>query len=63
MTVVSSDLDDEEGRLRRLQGLAAPVVSLASIVVSFLGPTATMYSWLLLATTDPLVRRLRASRR
>ena len=30
MTVVSSDLDDEEGRLRRLQGLAAPVVSLAS---------------------------------
>jgi hypothetical protein len=38
MTVVFSDLDDEEGRLRRLQGLAAPVVSLASIVVSFLGP-------------------------
>jgi hypothetical protein len=51
MTVVSSDLDDEEGRLRRLQGLAAPVVSLASIVVSFIGPTATVYSWLLLATT------------
>ena len=56
--LVASDLDDEEERIRRLQGLAVPVVFLASIAVSFFSPMAALYSWLLLATTDPLVRRL-----
>jgi uncharacterized membrane protein len=50
------ELDDEEGRLRRLQGLAVPVVFLLSIGVSFFSPMAAMYSWLLLAVTDPIIR-------
>jgi uncharacterized membrane protein len=58
--LVAEDLDEEEARLRWLQGLAVPVVFLASIGVSFLSPMAAMYSWLLLAVTDPLVRRLRS---
>jgi uncharacterized membrane protein len=58
--LVAVDFDEEEARLRRLQGLAVPVVFLASIVVSFFSPMAAMYSWLLLAVTDPLVRRLRS---
>ena len=56
--LVTPDLDDEEERIRRLQGLAVPVVFLASIGISFLSPMAAMYSWLLLAVTDPLIRRL-----
>jgi uncharacterized membrane protein len=56
--LVASDLDDEEERIRRLQGLAVPVVFLASIGISFLSPMAAMYSWLLLSITDPLIRRL-----
>ena len=60
--LVAPDLDVEEERFRRAQGLAVPVVFLASIVVSFLSPTAAMYSWLLLMATDPLVRRLRSRR-
>ena len=58
--LVAHDLDEAEGRLRWLQGLAVAVVFLASIGVSFFSPTAAMYSWLLLAFTDPLVRRLRS---
>jgi uncharacterized membrane protein len=56
--LVSPDMDDEEESIRRLQGLAVPVVFLLSIGVSFFSPMAAMYSWLLLAATDPLVRRL-----
>ena len=56
--LVAPDLDDEKERIRRLQGLAVPVVFLLSIGVSFFSPTAAMYSWLLLSVTDPLVRRL-----
>ena len=58
--LVSHDLDEEQGRLRWLQGLAVAAVFLASIGVSFFSPTAAMYSWLLLLTTDTLVRRLRS---
>jgi uncharacterized membrane protein len=50
--LVPPDLDDEEQKLRRLQGLAVPVVFLASIGVSFFSPMAAMYSWLLLSVTD-----------
>ena len=52
--------EEEEERVRRLQGLAVPVVFLLSKGVSFLSPmAAAMYSsWLLLSVTDPLVRRL-----
>jgi uncharacterized membrane protein len=56
--LVGPDIDDEEERIRRLQGLAVPVVFLLSIGVSFFSPMAAMYSWLLLSVTDPLVRRL-----
>jgi hypothetical protein len=56
--LVAPDLDDEEERIRRLQGLAVPMVFLASIGVSFLSPMAAMYSWLLLSATDLLIRRL-----
>jgi uncharacterized membrane protein len=56
--LVTSDLDDEEERIRRLQGLAVPVTFLASIGISFFSPMAAMYSWLLLSVTDPLIRRL-----
>jgi hypothetical protein len=56
--LVTSDLDDEEERIRRLQGLAVPVAFLASIGISFFSPMAAMYSWLLLSVTDPLIRRL-----
>jgi uncharacterized membrane protein len=58
--LVAHDLDEEQGRLRWLQGLAVAAVFLASIGVSFFSPTAAMYSWLLLLTTDTLVRRLRS---
>jgi uncharacterized membrane protein len=54
--LVSPELDDEESRLRRLQALAVPVVFLLSIGVSFFSPMAAMYSWLLLAVTDPTIR-------
>ena len=56
--LVASDLDDDEERIRRLQGLAVPVVFLASIGISFFSPMAAMYSWLLLTVTDPIIRRL-----
>jgi uncharacterized membrane protein len=56
--LVAPDLDDESERIQRLQGLAVPVVFLASIGVSFFSPLAAMYSWLLLAVTDRLIRRL-----
>jgi hypothetical protein len=55
---VAPDIDDEEESIRRLQGLAVPVVFLLSMGVSFFSPMAAMYSWLLLSVTDPLVRRL-----
>jgi uncharacterized membrane protein len=54
--LVPPELDEEEGRLRRLQGLAVPVVFLLSIGISFFSPMAAMYSWLLLAVTDPIIR-------
>ena len=56
--LVSPEHDDESERIQRAQGLAVPVVFLASIGVSFLSPMAAMYSWLLLIVTDPLIRRL-----
>ena len=58
--LAAHDLDEEQGRLRWLQGLAVAAVFLASIGVSFFSPTAAMYSWLLLLATDTLVRRLRS---
>ena len=54
--LVPPELDDEESRLRRVQGLAVPVVFLLSIGISFFSPVAAMYSWLLLAVTDPIIR-------
>ena len=57
--LVAPGLDDEEAKTRRLQGLAVPVVFIASIAVSFFSPMWAMYSWLLLIATDPLVRWLR----
>jgi uncharacterized membrane protein len=54
--LVPPELDEEEGWLRRLQGLAVPVVFLLSIGISFFSPMAAMYSWLLLAVTDPIIR-------
>ena len=56
--LVDTDLHDEAERLRRLQGLAVPVVFLLSIGISFFSPMAAMYSWLLLAVTDPIIRRV-----
>jgi uncharacterized membrane protein len=56
--LVPPDHDDEESKIRRLQGLAVPAVFLASIGVSFFSPMAAMYSWLLLAITDPIIRRV-----
>ena len=53
--LVPEDVDDERGRLRTAQGLAVPVVFLASIVISFWGSKLALYSWLLLAVTDPAV--------
>ena len=53
--LVSEDVDDERGRLRTAQGLAVPVVFLASIAISFWSPRVALYSWLLLAVTDPAV--------
>ena len=55
---MADDFDEEEARLRWLQGLAVPMVFLASIGVSFFSPMAAMYSWLLLAITDPIIRRV-----
>ena len=54
--LVAPDLDDEEQKLRLMQGLAVPVVFLASIGVSFISPAAAMYSWLLLSVSDPVIR-------
>ena len=56
--LVSSDIDDEAERTQRVQGLAVPVVFVLSIGISFFSPRAAMYSWLLLAFTDHLVRRI-----
>jgi uncharacterized membrane protein len=56
--LVADDFDEEEARLRWLQGLAVPAVFLASIGVSYFSPMAAMYSWLLLAVTDPIIRRV-----
>jgi uncharacterized membrane protein len=53
--LVPEDVDDERGRLRTAQGLAVPVVFLASIAVSFWSPRVALYSRLLLAVTDPAV--------
>jgi TMEM175 potassium channel family protein len=53
--LVPEHVDDERGRLRTAQGLAVPVVFLASIVISFWSPKLALYSWLLLAATDPVV--------
>jgi hypothetical protein len=51
-------VDDEAERLQRMQALAVPAVFLLSIGISFFSPTAAMYSWLLLAITDPVIRRV-----
>ena len=53
--LVPEDVDEERGRLRTAQGLAVPVVFLASIAISFWSPRVALYSWLLLAVTDPAV--------
>jgi uncharacterized membrane protein len=54
--LVAPDHDLEAEKLQRAQGLAVPVVFLASIGVSFFSPMAATYSWLLLIFTDPIVR-------
>jgi uncharacterized membrane protein len=56
--LVPPDHNLEEEKVQRAQGLAVPVVFLASIGVFFFSPTAAMYSWLLLIFTDPIVRAL-----
>lgn len=56
--LVFPDHDLEAEKRQRAQGLAVPVVFLASIGVSFFSPIATMYSWLLMIFTDPIVRAL-----
>ncbi|HZB11284.1 MAG TPA: TMEM175 family protein [Rubrobacter sp.] len=53
--LVPEDVDDERGRLRTAQGLAVPVVFLASIAISFWSPRGALYSWLILVITDPAV--------
>jgi uncharacterized membrane protein len=53
--LVAEDVDDERGRLRTAQGLAVPVVFLASIAISFWSPRVALYSWLLLVVSDPVV--------
>lgn len=58
--LVDSELDDEVERTRLVQGLAVSVVFVLSIGISFFSPAAAMYSWLLLAITDPLIRRVRS---
>jgi uncharacterized membrane protein len=58
--LVDSELDDEVERTRLVQGLAVSVVFVLSIGISFFSPAAAMYSWLLLAITDPLIRRVQS---
>jgi uncharacterized membrane protein len=55
--VASDSVDDEAERFQRMQALAVPAVFLLSIAISFFSPMAAMYSWLLLAVTDPIIRR------
>ncbi len=50
--LVSEDLDDERAGLRTAQGLAVPLVFLASIAISFWSTEAATFSWLLLFVTD-----------
>ncbi len=56
--VAPESVDDEVERLQRMQALAVPAVFLLSTGISFLSPTAAMYSWLLLAITDSIIRRV-----
>lgn len=56
--LVAPDHDLEAEKLQRTQGLAVPVVFLASVGVAFFSPGAAMYSWLLLFITDPIVRAM-----
>jgi len=56
--LVAPDHDLEREKLQRAQGLAVPVVFLASIGVSFFSPMAAMYSWLFLIFTDRIVRAI-----
>ena len=58
--VASDSVDDEAERLERMQALAVPAAFLLSIGISFFSPIAAMYSWLLLAVTDPIIRRVRS---
>jgi uncharacterized membrane protein len=58
--LVDSELDDEVERTRLVQDLAVSVVFVLSIGISFFSPAAAMYSWLLLAITDPLIRRVQS---
>jgi hypothetical protein len=41
-----------------VQGLVVPAVFIFSIGISYLSPSAAMYSWLLLMPLQPLVRRV-----
>ena len=54
--LVSGDLDEERARLRIAQGLAVPLVFLASIAISFWSTEVATLSWLLLFVTDPVVK-------
>jgi uncharacterized membrane protein len=54
--LVSGDLDEERARLRTAQGLAVPLVFLASIAISFWSTEVATLSWLLLFVTDPVVK-------
>ncbi len=56
--VAPDSVDYEAERLQRMQALAVPAVFLLSIGISFFSPMAAMYSWLLLAITDPIIRRV-----
>ena len=53
--LVSEDIDEERARLRAAQGLAVPLVFLASIAISFWSTELATASWLLLFVTDPAV--------
>ena len=53
--LVSEDLDDARVGLRTAQGLAVPLVFLASIAISFRSTEAATLSWLLLFVTDRAV--------
>jgi uncharacterized membrane protein len=53
--LVSEDFDEERASLRSAQGLAVPMVFLASIAISFWSTEVATLSWLLLLVNDRAV--------